>query len=270
MSNSLPIGIFSWFGYDLPLSQRLALIASAGFKSTALWWGPPEKSFVSGDQHAMPSMVRDAGLEILNAHFPFEQSNRLWSDNPAEREEFVSDHIHCLDDLARHDIKCMVLHVAYGRDTSPPSPAGLETFRRVVDAAEDRQIKLAVENVILPEHLDFLLTEIDSPGLGFCYDCSHDYVYGEQPLEVLSKWGDRLLQTHLSDTDGRRDYHWHIGDGSIDWPSLAKQFPRETYQGSLMGEIICRNQTLSDPPDQFLSKAYGRLTWLAGLVASVD
>ncbi len=268
MSHSVPLGLFSWFGYDLPLPERLALIASAGFESTAIWWGPPEKAFIHGDRHAMPSMVHDAGLEILNAHFPFEQANRLWSNDPADREEFVSDHLQCLDDLAAHEIKCMVLHVAFGRDTPEPGPAGLEAFNRIVRAAEDRQIKLAVENVILPQHLDFLLCEIDSPALGFCYDCSHDFVYGEKPLEVLSKWSKRLLQTHLSDNDGSRDYHWHVGDGSIDWPGFARTFPRRTYKGALMGEIICKGQTPTAPAKEFLSKAFDRLAWLSELIES--
>ena len=270
MSHSLPIALFSWFGYDLPLAERLGLIASTGFKSTAIWWGSPEKEFIHGDRHAMPAMVREAGLEILNAHVPFEEANRLWSDDATQRDEFVSDHLHWLDDLARHDIKCMVLHVAFARDTLEPSLAGFESFRTIVAAAEERQIKLAVENVILPQHLDFVLSEINSPALGFCYDSSHDFIYSDQPLEILSKWSGRLLQTHLSDNNGKRDYHWHVGDGSIDWPSLARLFPRETYKGALMGEIICRDKAHTEPPEEFLSKTFARLTWLAKLIDSVD
>ncbi len=31
-------GIFSWFGFVMPLSERLELIKKAGFDSTCLWW----------------------------------------------------------------------------------------------------------------------------------------------------------------------------------------------------------------------------------------
>jgi hypothetical protein len=32
------LGMFAWFGYDLPMRERLQIIKDAGFDATALWW----------------------------------------------------------------------------------------------------------------------------------------------------------------------------------------------------------------------------------------
>jgi formylglycine-generating enzyme required for sulfatase activity len=42
-----PLGLFSWFGYRLPLEQRLALAAGAGFDTVSLWLGKEEELVAS-------------------------------------------------------------------------------------------------------------------------------------------------------------------------------------------------------------------------------
>ena len=33
------LGIFAWFGYELPLQESLRLIRASGFGRVMLWWG---------------------------------------------------------------------------------------------------------------------------------------------------------------------------------------------------------------------------------------
>ncbi len=33
------LGIFAWFGYELPLQESLHLIRASGFDRVMLWWG---------------------------------------------------------------------------------------------------------------------------------------------------------------------------------------------------------------------------------------
>ena len=74
------LGIFSWFGYELPLSERLDLIAAAGFESTCLWFGPEEKLVVSDQADQMPKLARQSGLRVDNIHVPQVGCNSLWSE----------------------------------------------------------------------------------------------------------------------------------------------------------------------------------------------
>lgn len=55
------LGIFSWFGFVMPLRKRLELIKNAGFDVTSLWWedeegNPPTR------KDEMPRMV---GFRII-------------------------------------------------------------------------------------------------------------------------------------------------------------------------------------------------------------
>ena len=56
------LGTFAWFGYELPLSDRLSLIRQSGFSHTFLRMGSQEPMVESGRAQEMPGMVADAGL----------------------------------------------------------------------------------------------------------------------------------------------------------------------------------------------------------------
>ncbi len=51
-------GIFSWFGIELPLDERLRLIKKAGFDSTSVWLGEEEELVRDGKEHLIPELVR--------------------------------------------------------------------------------------------------------------------------------------------------------------------------------------------------------------------
>ena len=63
-------GIFSWFGFVMPLSERLELIKKAGFDSTCLWWEDEEGAYPV-KKTDMPKMVRDFGLSLEISIRPF-------------------------------------------------------------------------------------------------------------------------------------------------------------------------------------------------------
>jgi len=265
MTDNRPLGIFSYFGYIMPLAERIGLIAAAGFTHTSLWMGPPEELCEQGRADDMPSIVRDAGLTLENLHAPFDRCNDIWSDSEAVRQRMLIEHIEWLDYCSRHRIGCLVVHVTHFDDGPDPTPAGLEAFRRIVEEAEARGVVIAAENTRRQDHLDFLLANIDSPHLGLCYDSSHDWVFARERLGVLRRWGGRLVQTHLSDDDGKTDCHWLPGDGVLDWAGWAAAFPR-TYRGAMMLELLLRHIPNMLPPAELLAESRRRLQWLAGLL----
>ena len=93
---------------------------------------------------------------------------------------------------------------------------------------------------------------LPSKNLGLCFDTSHDFLYADPPLQLLKDWGHRLVTTHFSDTDGRRDYHWLPGEGSIDFNSVGEHFP-ESYTGCHMLEVVPKVK--GGPLDEFLVRA---------------
>ncbi|MBI4765317.1 MAG: sugar phosphate isomerase/epimerase [Deltaproteobacteria bacterium] len=254
---SQPLGMYAWFGYRLPLEQRLKLIAQAGFSTTCLWFGEDEELFAAKTADKMPPLARETGLSVDNIHAPFEECNGLWSDSRMAVAAALDPYFRALEYCRKHDIPILVVHVGKGSSPPPPTQTGLQALEGLVARAEKLGVVLAIENTRSPHHADFVLSGIQSDHLGLCYDSSHDFISGHSPCELLRKWGDRLLTTHLSDNNGRNDDHYLPGDGCIDWELVRDAFPGDRYSGSIMLEVVPQNFE-HIPAEQFVCTAFKR------------
>ncbi len=237
------------------MAQRARLIKDAGFDVVSLWWGEEEKAN-TGSLHDLPAIVRERGLTIDNIHAPFEGSNDFWSEAESDRQNILDKHLAWIDDCARHEIPKMVMHLTQGPNPPAPNEPGFAIIKRLVKAAEDKNVILAVENLRCIERLDFVLSRIDSPHLAFCYDSSHDFLWSQQPGDILSKWADRLVTTHFSDNDGQEDRHWLPNTGTVDWQKIGRSFPVETYTGPLMLELLPKEDGPKRSAKEFVTAAY--------------
>ena len=149
------------------------------------------------------------------------------------------------------------MHCTLGSATPPPNQYGLDTFNKLIEEAEKAGVKIAVENMRHPEHLDYLFDAIDSPNLGLCYDASHDWLYNKKPGELLNNWGHRVITTHLADTNGKRDLHWLPGKGVVDFKLIKAALKDTGYKDSFMLEVTTRKKESSLEP--FIRKAYESL-----------
>jgi len=259
-------GLFAYFGYELPLAQRLALIARAGFAGTAMWWADDEALVRAGRRAEMPAMVRDAGLAPLNAHLSFADCNDIWSPSRTVRESWLARRAADVEECARLDVPCAILHVTHGVDAPEPTGDGLDVLGRLVRQAEQAGVTLAVENTRRDDIVHRVLETFDSPAVGFCYDSSHDWMWGRPRGGTLRRWGARLVQTHLADCDAEgRDRHLLPGDGPLDWREVAGLFP-PAYRGPLMLEVLPRDLGRWASPEAFLAEAKRRLERLEGLL----
>lgn len=258
-------GIFSWFGFDLPLRERLALIAEAGFSAASLWWGQ-EECCRPEDREASPGLVRAAGLHLESIHVPYKGCHDFWHRDKEMRERITALHLGWLEDCARHGAPVMVMHLTNGPGAPGPTESGVDAIARLVARAEELGVTIALENTEGRDHLDMVLAELISDRLGLCYDASHDCLGNPQPFRVLKKWGHRLAATHLSDNDGSEDRHWLPGEGSIDWSALAKALPLDSYSGWLSLEVLPKDDPTNETARGFLAKARARADWLGGLL----
>ncbi len=233
-----PLGLHAAFARTLPLPERFVFLREAGFESTALWW-EERRPEIRAIRHRAPDLVRAHGLFLDHLHVPYFMCNELWSSNEAERRTAIDLHLSWIADCQRHEIPRMVMHVTRGRSAEQPSPAALDAFRELTAAAEDAGVTVAIENTHCPAYLDFLLQHISSPALTLCFDVAHDRLHSPAPLELLRAWASRTSVLHISDTDGRRDWHWLPGDGNTDYAEVAACFP-SPYTGPLMLEGMHR------------------------------
>lgn len=261
------IGIFAWFGYALPLAERLRLIAQAGFEATSLWLEDDRHPDIPCRLDDAPSMARDRGLMVDNAHAPFDDCNRLWSEIQADRDGLLASYRQHLDFCRRHRIARMVLHLSKSPTPPPLHQGGLAAFTDLLHYAEDAGVVLAVENTRRPDYLDAVFEQCPSPYLGFCYDSSHDALYGRPPGSILQRWGHLLCTTHFSDNAGEQDDHWLPGEGSVDWELVGRHFPHQTYDGVCHLEVFPK-QPAHLSAQEFVQAAYQRALQLAAYLST--
>jgi sugar phosphate isomerase/epimerase len=257
----MKLGIFSWYGYRSSMARRLDLIRDAGFDSTMLWGGPEEKdSLATATQHAS-----SIGLEVENLHIPFEDANTLWADNHEIRKSFMAKTIGFIYGCRDVGIPMIVMHISRGYDIEQPNQLGLETLSAIVDAAQQHQITVAIENTRKGNLIESLLNHIPNENLGLCYDTSHGKLYEESEFYLLKKYSHRLKCLHISDNDGIEDKHWKIGQGKVDWDRFVEAFPRHSYDGTLSLEVYPWDS--NEREEEHLSKAYRGLSTLRERIA---
>ena len=209
--------------------------------------------------------------------------NRMWEPG-AEGEDAADELCACLEDCAKNDIPIMVAHAFIGFDTHDPNPWGVERFGRVAEHAKALGVKLALENTEGEEYLELLMETLrDNPAVGFCIDTGHEMCYNRS-RDLITKYGDRLIATHLNDNMGITDENnitWlddaHLlpFDGIADWAGIARRLQGCGYTGELTFELTSKNKPERNTHDgyaawsfeEYLAQAYDRAVRFASLFA---
>lgn len=254
-------GIFSWFGYLLPMEDRFSMIRAAGFTHVMLWWGG-EFDQKPGEYLTHPALARRFGLTVENVHLPYWNANELWTGGSFETLLFKG-----IEACAQQNVPTLVMHVSEGDAPPPPTQQGIDTLLRAAELCEKLQINLALENVRKTDHLVYALSSVDSKRVGFCYDIGHSRVVCGRTHTLLIRYADRLMALHLHDNDGSDDQHHLPFDGDVDWVSFARILPQTVYRGALTLEVD--PQDWKNPnrcsPEIYLARAYERACRLDNL-----
>ena len=251
--------IYDGFSNELSLKERYRLIQQAGFAGVVLWWG---EDFGRIDYRSAPKLARQAGLFIENIHTPFEGINNLWLDN-LDGNALTEHLLECLIDCGDFKIPVMVMHLSGGENPPAFNKLGLNRIKRIVEKAEQCGIKVALENTRKTEYLRFVLDQIDSPYLGFCYDSGHHKCRTPND-DLLFLYGSRLMSLHLHDNDGTDDEHRLPFDGKIDWSETMRKIAKTGYQGAIALEVA--NLGYEDlKVEEFLQETFERAKRLENL-----
>jgi L-ribulose-5-phosphate 3-epimerase len=255
------ITIYDWFGYELPIKERYQLIKEAGFDGVLLWWsdGFGRDCYGRNDYRNGPQTVREAGLFIENIHTPFQVPDNLWLDN-LDGEAANDCYLQCVADCAEFEIPTMVVHLP--DEDNPYNALVLDRIKRIAEKAEQLGVNVALENLWNFTNLAYVLEQVDSLRIGFCYDCAHHYRYCPGD-DLLSMYGSRLMALHLHDNDGTHTHRLPF-DGTIDWSTTMKKIAETDYSGATAIEAM--NWDYEDlSAEQFLHKAFERAKKLEAL-----
>ncbi len=228
------------FGCDI--EEQIRMLHATGFDAFFTPWKAeyPVKKWAD--------TAKETGMIYQSVHAPFDKTADLWRSDKEKADTAESEIIDCIHSCYDNGIDLIVSHCYIGFDgVVDITEHGLERYGRIIDEAARNGIRIAFENTEGLEYLEVLLdTFRGRKNVGFCLDTGHEMCYNFG-LNLLEKWGDRLIATHINDNLGIRDFHGNITwlddlhllpfDGIRDWDELARRFSACGYDGILTFEL---------------------------------
>ncbi len=155
--------------------------------------------------------------------------------DPAIREVTVSRFTQTLELAGSIRARAVVFHSGYEKWKYDHNleiwlEESLKTWSPLLGLAKKRGIRIAIENIFEnnPENLVALLEKIDDEDFGLCFDTGHFNLFSEITLtEWLSMTAGRIIELHIHDNDGTRDYHLAPGKGKFDFRTLFRRLSEE-------------------------------------------
>ena len=262
--------------YAIPMQDVLQIIKNVGFDAVSPIWK-------SHDRLAeIVSISLGLGLEIQSLHAPFTKAAKLWSSDESIFSQAKNELFEVIDACVEFKIPIIVAHVWIGFDYKfDESSLYYGNFDDIVKYAEERNVKVAFENTEGIEYLLALMAHFEgNTTVGFCWDSGHEMCYNYSE-DILGRFADRLIMTHLNDNlgisrfDGNiywtDDLHLLPFDGVADWDDNIKRLKAARYMPILNFELT----TVSKPNrhendvyaamtlEQYLTEAYKRACRIA-------
>ena len=257
------IGISLGNKFDVPTREIVPLIKEIGFGAIS---PSVPLDFSPFDIEGISSAAKKCGLPLHFLHAPFLHAADLWQDAGEKGERGESELLLALAICEKYEIPALVAHAWIGFAPSEgPTELGFARMDRVVRTAEKYGVSLAIENTEGEEYLEALLTRYKGENhVGFCYDSGHESCYN-LGKDLLAKYGDRLLVTHLNDNLGASDVknispmddlHLLPFDGVIDWESTAARLSK-----ARLPEILNFELNIKSKPGRHENDAYEKMTY---------
>ncbi|MFI6876475.1 TIM barrel protein [Streptomyces sp. NPDC050400] len=234
---------------ELPLLERPAAAAAAGFTAVELWWpwvdAPvPEQS----ELDALRDAIKDAGVQLTGLNFYAGQlpgPDRGALSIPGEESEKFRANLDVAADFAA-SLGCKALNALYGNrvegvEESVQDELALENLVLAARAADRVGAVLLIEALNKPESpkcpivsapkaIEIVDKVNAATGLGnakFLMDLYHLSMNGEDLPGVISAYADKTAHVQIADNPGRGA----PGTGSLPLEELLDQLTKAGYEG---------------------------------------
>ena len=254
------IGLSIGNNYGVPTCEIVTLLKRIGFDAIS-------PAYLSNDAlNEIVNAAKECGMDIQSLHAPFYKAADLWSHDSYIASAAKEDLFSALDACVQFHIPTLVVHTWIGFDYSfDPSTLNYTNFDESVSFAEKHNIKIAFENTEGEEYLFALMEHFEGNStVGFCWDSGHELCYNHSQ-DLLAKYGDRLLITHLNDNlgisrfDGTTfwtdDLHLLPFDGIADWDDTIIRLKKAKHMPILNFEL-----SLVSKPERHENDVYSQMT----------
>ncbi|MEU2582380.1 TIM barrel protein [Streptomyces avermitilis] len=234
---------------ELPLLERPAAAAAAGFTAVELWW--PWVDSPTPDQSeldALKKAIDDAGVQLTGLNFYAGQlpgPDRGALSIPGEESERFRANVDVAADFA-HSLGCTALNALYGNRVEGVDPAeqdalALENLVLAARAADRIGAILLIETLNQPESPRYPLVRApagvgivdkvnEATGLDnarFLMDLYHLSMNGEDLPRVIAAYAAKTGHVQIADTPGRGA----PGTGTLPLEELLGRLRKAGYEG---------------------------------------
>ncbi|WP_406288517.1 TIM barrel protein [Embleya sp. NBC_00896] len=232
---------------ELPLLERPAAAAAAGFTGIELWWPFEGPTPADSELDALARAIRDAGVDLVGLNFDaghMPGGDRGLLSRPSESARFRAN-IDVATGFAE-SLGCRALNALYGNredgvDPRAQDELALENLAAAAAAADRIGAIVLIEALNTPENPRYPLVTAAGAvavadkvnaetGLGnatFLCDLYHLARNGEDLPAVIDTYADRFGHVQIADTPGRGQ----PGTGELDFEDLFRRLVAAGYTG---------------------------------------
>ena len=220
--------------------ETIYAIKNAGYDGVFLQWSNKDWDF---SQQEQLNLCRKLGLKIAFVHLGYKGINNIWLEGE-DGENLVKNYLNDLDICKSNNIDMVVMHLTSKAIAPDPNLIGVERLQRIVNYAEQLNIKVAFENTKIWGYLEYVFDHIKNPNAGICYDAGHCHCHFNDKFN-WDMFKNKIFAVHLHDNDKSSDLHLLPFEGTIDWNELLKNLKKANYKGPIILESYYGNNYLN-------------------------
>ncbi len=223
----LSISSYTW----LPATflSKLDLLKRYDIDAVEIFVNPRHLDIRNAEQVQNAGMrLRDAAFQTITVHAPSYVGD-LSTPNEDYRNDTITNAQKVLDAAMLLGAELVTFHPASiegeASEAEARWPSLHESLRELSGYAEDRNLKIAIENLPDPffgnnlKELYKQISNLDLPNVGLCLDIGHAFV-GKQLPGAIDELGDKIFSVQASDNRGSVDEHLPPGQGSVPWDEV--------------------------------------------------
>ncbi|MBO0850236.1 MAG: TIM barrel protein [Pseudonocardia sp.] len=230
---------------ELPLLERPAAAAAAGFSAVEYWWPFPSAIPSDREVDAFVTAIQDAGVALAGLNFfagDMPGGDRGVVSWPERGPEF-RDNVDVTVGIGER-LGCRAFNALYGNRIEGVDPheqdelaamnlalAGRAAARiggtvllEPVSGAPRYPIRTAADAVAVIDRVD---SQSGVDNIGFLCDLYHLAVNGDDLDKVIAQYGDRVAHVQIADAPGRGE----PGTGQLDLPRYLNDLEARGYRG---------------------------------------
>ena len=234
------------------IADAIRHTADAGYDGIDIWGGRPHiyrHDFTSAELNGLRNLVSDLGL-LVPSFMPafFRYPHSLVSPNDVVRQDSLNYMYECADNavaLGAFSLLIVPTRCLFGQSLEDGWQRLVDSVAAVCDYASQYDIKLALEPTnrevsnLVNTTADAMrvIEAVGSAALGVAIDTGHIHLGDETQQQAISRPGERLLQVHVNDNNGKVQQNLILGEGSFDFPGFLGKLSASGYDGFLTAEL---------------------------------